>query len=97
MRRTQRAAVTGGLGLAYLVLLVSAVVPLPILFFIAAVAAVVTELLLSRRAPHLLPEALNTRAVFSGGLFTAEAEGLLEAIVTAMTPDRLRANGLLPA
>ncbi|MBL6078447.1 substrate-binding domain-containing protein [Belnapia sp. T18] len=44
-----------------------------------------------------LPEALNTRAVFSAGLFTAEAGSLLEAIVRAMTPDRLRAKGLLPA
>ena len=44
-----------------------------------------------------LPEALNTRAVFSGGLFTAEAEGLLGAIARAMTPERLRARGLLPA
>jgi molybdate transport system substrate-binding protein len=44
-----------------------------------------------------LPEALNTRAVFSAGLFAAEAGGLLEAIARAMTPDRLRAKGLLPA
>jgi molybdate transport system substrate-binding protein len=44
-----------------------------------------------------LPEALNTRAVFSAGLFTVEAGGLLEAIGRAMTPQRLRAKGLLPA
>jgi molybdate transport system substrate-binding protein len=44
-----------------------------------------------------LPEALNTRAVFSAGLFTAEAGGLLDAIARAMTPERLRAKGLLPA
>jgi hypothetical protein len=60
MHRVQRAGITAGLGLAYLVLLVSAVVPLPILFFVAAVAAVATELVLSRRAPYLLPEVLNT-------------------------------------
>jgi len=44
-----------------------------------------------------LPKALNTRAVFSAGLFSAEAGGLLEAIARAMTPGRLRAKGLLPA
>lgn len=44
-----------------------------------------------------LPEALNTRAIFSGGLFTAEAGGLLDAIARAMTPERLRAKGLLSA
>jgi hypothetical protein len=60
MRRVQRAAITAVLGLAYLLLLVSAVVPLPILFLVAAVVAVVLELLLSRRAPYLLPEVLNT-------------------------------------
>jgi hypothetical protein len=60
MGRVQRAAVTAGLGLAYALLLVSAVVPLPILFLIAAAVAVVTELVLSRRAPSLLPEVLNT-------------------------------------
>ncbi|RIX26581.1 hypothetical protein D1781_16830 [Amnibacterium setariae] len=46
--------------MAYLLLLVSAVVPLPILFFLAAAAAVTLELVLSRRAPYLLPEALTT-------------------------------------
>ena len=60
MRRMQRAGVTAGLLFAYLLLLVGAVVPLPILFFVAAVVAVVVELVLSRRAPYLLPEALNT-------------------------------------
>ncbi|WP_043339004.1 substrate-binding domain-containing protein [Belnapia moabensis] len=44
-----------------------------------------------------LPEALNTRAVFSAGLFTTEAAGLLEAMVEGMTPERLQAKGLLPA
>lgn len=60
MRRVQRAGITAGLGFAYLLLLVAAVVPLPILFLLAAVAAVVLELVLSRRAPYLLPEVLNT-------------------------------------
>lgn len=44
-----------------------------------------------------LPEALNTRAIFSGGLFTVEAGRLLDAIARAMTPERLRAKGLLSA
>ncbi|WP_043358476.1 substrate-binding domain-containing protein [Belnapia sp. F-4-1] len=44
-----------------------------------------------------LPEALNTRAVFSAALFTAEAGGLLDAIARAATPERLRAKGLLAA
>lgn len=60
MRRIVRAGIAAGLGLAYALLLLSAVVPLPILFFVAAVAAVAAELLLSRRAPYLLPEVLNT-------------------------------------
>ena len=60
MRPVLRAGITAGLGFAYLVLLVSAVVPLPILFLVAAIAAVGTELVLSRRAPYVLPEALNT-------------------------------------
>ena len=34
--------------------------PLPILFLVAAIAVVVIEQLLSRRAPYLLPELLNT-------------------------------------
>jgi hypothetical protein len=59
MGRMTRAVVTVGLGLAYAVLLLSAVVPLPILFLVAAAAVVVTELLLSRRAPRLLPAVLN--------------------------------------
>jgi hypothetical protein len=60
MRSVRRVGITAGLGLAYVLLLVAAVVPLPILFFAAAAVAVVTELVLSRRAPYLLPEALNT-------------------------------------
>jgi hypothetical protein len=60
MRRMQRAAITAGLGLAYVLLLVSAVVPLPILFLVAAIAVVAGELVLSLRAPYLLPEVLNT-------------------------------------
>ncbi|WP_375389000.1 hypothetical protein [uncultured Amnibacterium sp.] len=60
MRQLRRAGITAGLGLAYLLLLVGAVIPVPILFLLAATAAVVAELVLSRRAPYLLPEALNT-------------------------------------
>jgi molybdate transport system substrate-binding protein len=44
-----------------------------------------------------LPEEMNTRAVFSAGLFTAAAGGLLEAMAQGMTPERLQAKGLLPA
>ena len=60
MRLVLRAGITAGLGFAYLVLLVAAVVPLPILFLLAAVAVVVAELVLSRRAPYVLPQALST-------------------------------------
>ncbi|MGT2425306.1 hypothetical protein [Amnibacterium kyonggiense] len=59
MRRTGRLAVTAAVGLAYLLLLIAAVVPLPILFLVAAVAAVVLEQVLSRRAPYALPEVLS--------------------------------------
>ena len=60
MGRMGRAAITGVLGLAYFLALVSAVVPVPILFFLAALAVVTIEQVLSRRAPYLLPEALST-------------------------------------
>ena len=57
--RLSRVAVTGLLGLAYLVLLVAAVVPLSVVFLLAAVVVVVIELALSRRAPRALPELLS--------------------------------------
>ncbi|SDB69334.1 substrate-binding domain-containing protein [Belnapia rosea] len=47
-----------------------------------------------------LPEALNTRAVFSAGVFAGAAEGaglLLAEIGRALTPGLLEANGLLPS
>jgi hypothetical protein len=59
MGRMGRLGVTGALGFAYFLLLVSAIVPLPIPFFVAAVAVVVIEQVLSRRAPYLLPAVLN--------------------------------------
>ena len=61
MRRTVRLAVTGLLGLGYALLLVAAILPLPILFLLAAILVVGLELSLSRRAPHLLPELLTTQ------------------------------------
>lgn len=60
MGRVQRAGITAALGFTYFLLLVSAVVPIPVLFLLAAIAAVGMELVLSRRAPHLLPEVLST-------------------------------------
>ena len=60
MRRSQRLGITAALGASYLLLLVSAVVPLPIPFFVGAVAAVTIEQVLSRRAPYLLPEVLSS-------------------------------------
>ncbi|MFD1720863.1 hypothetical protein [Amnibacterium endophyticum] len=58
MSRLVRLVVTAGLLAAYLVLLVSAVAALALPFLVAAIVVVVLELLLSRRAPHLLPESL---------------------------------------
>jgi hypothetical protein len=90
MGRLQRAGVTAGLGLAYFVLLVSAVVPIPILFLVAAVVAVVLELVLSRRAPYLLPEALNTGL---GVRFRVLSLDVLTALLAArLLPD---AGGLV--
>ncbi|MGN6444426.1 hypothetical protein [Amnibacterium sp.] len=85
MRRTRRLAVSGALGLAYLLLFVGAVVPVPILFLIAAVAVVTMELVLSRRAPYLLPEALNTGI---GIRFRLLSMDVLTAILAAnLLPD----------
>ena len=58
--RLDRIAVTGLLGLAYLVLLLAAVLPLSVVFLLAAVVVVGLELALSRRAPQALPELLRT-------------------------------------
>ncbi|MBL6455304.1 substrate-binding domain-containing protein [Belnapia sp. T6] len=47
-----------------------------------------------------LPEAMNTRAVFSAGLFAGAAEAtpaLLARLAEAATPERLAAQGLRPA
>ena len=61
MRRVVQLAVTGALGLAYLALLVCAVLPAPIAFLVAAVAVVAAELWLSRQAPYLLPGVLRAQ------------------------------------
>jgi hypothetical protein len=85
MRRTTRLAVTAGLGLAYGLLLVAALVPLPILFLVAAVAVVLTELWLSRQAPYLLPELLRTQL---GTRFRLLSLDVLTAILAArLLPD----------
>lgn len=59
MSRLLRLGVTAGLGLAYAVLLVSAIAGVATLFLAAEVVAVLAELILARRAPNLLPAALN--------------------------------------
>ena len=85
MSRWGRLAVTAVLGLAYLVLLVSAVAALAGLFLAAAIVAVVLELVLSRRAPYLLPEALNT---ILGPRFRLLSLDVLTALLAArMLPD----------
>ena len=47
-----------------------------------------------------VPEAINTRAVFTAALFAgadARAAALLRWLAAALTPERLRAGGLEPA
>ena len=86
MNRLVRLAVTAVLGLAYLLLLISAVVPLALVFLVAAVVVVVLELLLSRRAPHLLPELLRTSL---GTRFRLLSLDVLTALLAArLLPDR---------
>lgn len=90
MRRLLRAAITAALGFAYLLLLLGAVAPFPVLFFVAATVAVLTELAISRRSPYLLPEALNTSL---GIRFRGLSLDVLTALLAArLLPD---AGGLV--
>jgi len=85
VNRTSRLAVTGLLVLAYAVLLVSAVAALAPPFLLAAVVVVVVELLISRRAPHLLPESLNS---VLGPRFRVLSLDVLTALLAArLLPD----------
>lgn len=86
MNRWWRLAVTGGLGFAYAVLLVAAVTPAAPLFLAAAVIAVVTELVLSRRGPYVLPEILRSQL---GTRFRVLSLDVLTAVLAArLLPDR---------
>ncbi|MDQ1513440.1 MAG: hypothetical protein QOC59_1282 [Microbacteriaceae bacterium] len=61
MSRGVRAAVTAALGIAYLVLLVTALVPAPVPFLLFAAGLLGAELWLGRQAPYLLPSLLQTQ------------------------------------
>ena len=80
MSRGLRLAATAGLGVAYLVLLIAALLPAPGLFLVFVAVTIGTELWLSRQAPHLLPSLLQTQLGVRFRLLSAD---VLTAVLAA--------------
>ncbi|MGN6742921.1 MAG: hypothetical protein ACTHJL_06440, partial [Amnibacterium sp.] len=81
-----RDAAAAGVGLAYVVLVVAALAPAPLMFLLFAVLVVLTELWLSRQLPDLLPSVLATQL---GVRFRLLSLDVLTAVLAArFLPER---------
>ncbi|HEV7623583.1 MAG TPA: hypothetical protein VGO26_05565 [Amnibacterium sp.] len=85
-RSLLRDVVTAGLAIAYVVLVLAALLPVPLLFLVFAVLVVLAELWLSRQMPELLPPLLRTQL---GVRFRLLSLDVLTALLAArFVPDR---------
>jgi hypothetical protein len=81
-----RDAASAGVALAYVVLVLAALLPAPLVFLVFAVLVVLTELWLSRQMPDLLPRLLRTQL---GVRFRLLSMDVLTAVLAArFLPER---------